>query len=193
MSKAMSSPPAAASSTSSMQRRAESSPLRGTRSETCSRTPSAPPCAAPPRPRRPRPRRAAACVLRRSRAAGRTPRTSRRARPRRLHARPRTRDRSSSPRRPARPSRRAGHRMLLARPVAGWSSRPTTDSLELALRHEAHHVDRRGRLLQPLEVACGRRPGERAPRRSDRRSTWARAPCRGAGSSRSRSCRRPRA
>ena len=31
---------------------------------------------------------------------------------------------------------------------------------ELAVRHEAEHVDRRGRLLQPLEVAGGRRPGE---------------------------------
>ena len=64
---------------------------------------------------------------------------------------------------------------------------------DLTVRHEARHVDRRPRLLQPLEVAGRRRPGERHRRPSGRRSPSGRAPGRGAGSTRSRSSRRPRA
>ena len=145
-----------------MQRRAESSPLRGTRWETCSRTPersavrsASSTASSAPASRQPRVGRvdavpAAADLAHRDElvlvgaALGRVLEAGRVAPGSLLE---RLVEEVAHPRqlvRSRRPVLEADHRQP-----------------DLAVRGEAEHVDRRRRLLEALEVARGRRPGER--------------------------------
>ena len=130
------------------QRRLSSIPFRGTRCETCSRTLGARRrCGSPRRPRRAAPVVAAPRVRRveRRRRAPQSAVSSSSVAP----APARTRDRSSSPRRPRRATRAAAPASRASsRASAGRSARPTRREPQLAVRHEAEHVDRRPRAVE---------------------------------------------
>ena len=162
MSKATSSPDEAAASTASRQRRPSSGPLRGIRCETWSRV-----SVAARRPDRLLHR------LRRARVAAPRVRRVDPAVPRAHPAQSSCSSSSVAPRscaysRPLEYPQAPSSRALLEEPLhlrqLVGSGRPVLQAddgePELAVRHEAEHVDRRPGLLQPLEVAGGRRPGD---------------------------------